>query len=172
MGAYTVAELAVAAGEKERTVRYYVQEGVLPSPGATGPGAHYDDSHLARLRLIRRMQADGLQLAEIRERLGALSEEAIQAEVLARSSALDYVRAALAGVPAVLSSHAPPASTRPDRDATGAGPVAPSPERSHWERIALAPGVELHIQRPLPRRLGRKVQELIDNARAQLEEEG
>ena len=37
--------------------------------GQVGPGAHYTDGHLARLRLIRRLQREHLPLAEIRTRL-------------------------------------------------------------------------------------------------------
>jgi DNA-binding transcriptional MerR regulator len=36
---YDLAELCDLADVTPRTVRYYVQQGLLPSPGARGPGA-------------------------------------------------------------------------------------------------------------------------------------
>ena len=61
-----------------------------------------DGGHLARLRLIRRLQKEHLPLAEIRNRLRALTDEDIQEIVSApppppAGSAADYVRGVLAG---------------------------------------------------------------------------
>ena len=69
---YSLTELADLAGVTPRTVRYYLAQGLLPAVGQTGPGAKYDDRHLARLRLIRRLQTEHLPLAEIRRRLDGL----------------------------------------------------------------------------------------------------
>ena len=65
-GTYTIGELADLADVTPRTVRYYVAQGLLPSPMGAGPGARYDEDHLRRLRFIRRLQADHLPLADIR----------------------------------------------------------------------------------------------------------
>jgi DNA-binding transcriptional MerR regulator len=101
-GIYSLADLCGLADVTPRTVRYYIAQGLLRSPGTSGPGARYDDGHLARLRLIRRLQREHLPLAEIRARLAALTDdEAItQAEGPAEppvDSALDYVRGVLGG---------------------------------------------------------------------------
>ena len=102
---YSLQDLADLADVSPRTVRYYVAQGLLPSPRQVGPGAHYTDAHLARLRLIRRLQREHLPLAEIRARLASLDDDAIaglaQAEATAppEGSALDYVRAVLGGGP-------------------------------------------------------------------------
>ena len=75
---YSLTELADLAGVTPRTVRYYLAQGLLPAVGQTGPGAKYDDRHLARLRLIRRLQTEHLPLAEIRRRLEGLAEDEIR----------------------------------------------------------------------------------------------
>jgi len=49
-------ELAAAAGVSGRTVRYYVQRGLLPAPQFRGRDTAYDEEHLLRLQAIRRMQ--------------------------------------------------------------------------------------------------------------------
>ena len=47
----------------------------------------------------------------------------------------------------------------------------PAPDRSQWDRILLAPDVELHVRRPLGRRQHKRVERLIEIARELLEED-
>jgi DNA-binding transcriptional MerR regulator len=82
---YSLSDLARLADVTPRTVRYYVALGLLPSPEAAGPATRYGEGHLARLRLIRRLQRDHLPLAEIRIRLERLADD----EIMAAVSALD-----------------------------------------------------------------------------------
>ena len=82
---YSLSDLARLADVTPRTVRYYVALGLLPSPEAAGPATRYGEGHLARLRLIRRLQRDHLPLAEIRNRL----ERMVDDEIVATVSALD-----------------------------------------------------------------------------------
>lgn len=99
---YSLSELASLAGVTPRTIRYYISQGLLASPGVPGPGAKYDDAQLDRLRLIRRLQREHLPLAEIRQRLAGLDDETISglADEVPPSpeptdSALDYIRRVL-----------------------------------------------------------------------------
>src|SRR5215213_9561699 len=96
---YDLAELCDRAGVTPRTVRYYIQQGLLPSPGARGPEARYDEEHLDRLSLIRRLQKEHLPLAEIRRRLETLDDDGVRAALAepepSHASALDYVRQVL-----------------------------------------------------------------------------
>ena len=101
---YTLSELASVTGVTPRTVRYYIAQGLLPGANETGPGATYDERHLARLRLIRRLAAQHLPLAEIRTRLAELGDdeigELLDAEpatpsATTQTSALDYIRSVL-----------------------------------------------------------------------------
>lgn len=62
-------ELAELAGVSRRTVRYYVQRGLLPAPAGVGRGKHYDDAHLSRLKQIRAWQEAGEPLERIADRL-------------------------------------------------------------------------------------------------------
>ncbi len=61
----TIGELAEAAGVSRRTVRYYVQRGLLPAPDGLGRGARYGEEHLRRLIEVRDLQAQGVSLAAI-----------------------------------------------------------------------------------------------------------
>src|SRR5437870_11491623 len=66
---YGIEELAELGGVTRRTVRYYVQRGLLPTPLGTGRGPHYTPAHLERLIHIRKLQETGVPLAEIAARL-------------------------------------------------------------------------------------------------------
>jgi DNA-binding transcriptional MerR regulator len=62
-------ELADAGGVSARTIRYYVQQGLLPSPGTRGPKTRYERGLLDRLRPIKVLQRQHLPVSEIRRTL-------------------------------------------------------------------------------------------------------
>lgn len=61
----TVDELARRAATTTRNVRHYQTIGILPPPRRAGRAGRYDGGHLARLRLIARLQEQGFSLAGI-----------------------------------------------------------------------------------------------------------
>ena len=63
---YGIAELAELGGVSRRTVRYYVQEGLLPAPFGVGRGRHYGPAHLEQLLRVKALQEEGRSLTEIR----------------------------------------------------------------------------------------------------------
>ncbi len=186
---YNLTELADLAGVTPRTVRYYLSQGLLPAVGTAGPGAKYDDAHLARLRVIRRLQRDHQPLAEIRRHLESFDDAQIidLAEPRAPEpdvSALDYIHrvlAARAGTAESPTAYAPPAPAMPatqspiapTEPAAPAADVTAEPriERSQWERVVVGPDVEIHIRRPLPRSTAKRVDRLVSIARDLLEED-
>jgi DNA-binding transcriptional MerR regulator len=185
-GTYSIAELAALADITPRTVRYYVAQGLLAAPTGAGPGARYDEAHLRRLRLIRRLQAEHQPLAEIRRRLESLTEDEIEAIVdrppePPTDSALDYLDQILGAgravrEPSVLFAIAAPlpaaaSGQQVGRIALPTRPASPVADRSQWDRIELDPDVELHVRRPLSRPQHKKVERLIELARQILEED-
>jgi DNA-binding transcriptional MerR regulator len=76
MDAFKLEELARAADVAPRTIRYYVQRGLLPAPEFRGKDTTYGAEHLRRLRAIKRMQEARVPLEEIAARLGAGREDA------------------------------------------------------------------------------------------------
>ncbi len=166
-----------------RTIRYYVAQGLLASPGTPGPGPKYTDADLARLRLIKRLQREHQPLAEIRRQLEGLADE----DVLAAEAAPEPAPRI---PPSTTSSASPRRPVRSARRSCGPqrlnmpsiAPTAPAApaleppseprlERSQWERIELAPDVELHIRRPLARATAKRVDRIISIARDLLEED-
>lgn len=79
---YGIEELADLAGVTRRTVRFYVQEGLLPTPLGRGRGRHYGPAHLKRLLEVKALQERGLPLAAI----GEERTSSVRAPAVARSS--------------------------------------------------------------------------------------
>jgi DNA-binding transcriptional MerR regulator len=68
---YRVDDLARKAGTTTRNVRAYQERGLLHPPRRSGRLALFDDSHLARLKIIGSMLERGYTSAHIREMLDA-----------------------------------------------------------------------------------------------------
>lgn len=69
MEKYTFNELCSLVDLPVRTVRYYVQKGLVTPPEGSRKGAYYTQKHLDELSAIRKWQRAGLSLERIRELL-------------------------------------------------------------------------------------------------------
>lgn len=107
--ALTIGKLARRAGVRVDTVRYYEKNGLLEPQRRLASGyRQYGELELSRLRFIRRAQALGFTLQEIRELLSLSAQrdvsrvkKAAQAklqDVQSRITALERVRDGLAGL--------------------------------------------------------------------------
>jgi len=63
---YAIGDLAELGGVSRRTVRYYVQEGLIPAPLGVGRGNHYGPGHLEHLLRVKALQEAGHTLEAIR----------------------------------------------------------------------------------------------------------
>jgi len=117
-------DLARRAGVSPRTVRYYIQRGLLAAPEFRGPDTRYGEIHLATLRALRALQDQFWPL------------EAIAAALEGRS---------LADLHAIgdgtLKLPSPTAATEPARAVP-----APKPQGERGVRYVLAEGVELFVR--------------------------
>jgi DNA-binding transcriptional MerR regulator len=184
-------ELARAAGVTPRTVHFYLAQGLLPRVGPGGKGPRYSEGHLLRLRLIRGLQDLRMSLGEILTHLRDLQTDEQVRGALERlphgppegapkeAGALAYVRSVLAGLsaerPRPASAPRAARAVRPPEVLSASplfptGPSVPPPEprrrATRWERIELAPYLEIHVRRPAggPEEQ-RKVRALLDEAR-------
>lgn len=71
---FTLDELGSLVDLPRRTLRYYIQIGLVDRPDGVGRGAHYTNRHLDQLLEIRKWQQAGLSLDRIRELLSAGGE--------------------------------------------------------------------------------------------------
>lgn len=120
-------ELASLASVSVRTVRYYVQRGLLTAPTFRGRDTVYGPEHLVRLRAIKRLQAARLPLDAIQAELGRRSPEALEALAEGRE---DVPSALVVNEPSDGGQEAARGSATPG---------------GRWVRWSLAPGLELHL---------------------------
>ncbi len=169
----TLKELVRATEVSERTIRYYIQKGVLPPPQGAGPASRYGLEHLTRLSLVRRFKAALLPLAQIKSLLAEISVDELE-------KVAEQLHHDLARTHPVLDERARPGLRRSNGSSTSEQPATelklapveelevfrppadndlnPPPENSpaefsfagRWNRIALAPGLELHYQESGP----------------------
>ena len=85
-GKYTIKELSDMTGYSRRTIRYYVQIGLIESPAGRGRGGFYNDSHMNKLMQIKSLQEKGMNLSSIIEylRTEKAEENRYQRDVWAR----------------------------------------------------------------------------------------
>jgi DNA-binding transcriptional MerR regulator len=95
---YAIGELADLGGVSRRTIRYYVQENLLPPPFGVGRGNHYGRAHLDQLLRVKALQESGRTLDEIRSEIQPRGQRAnvVDAAVEARLSRTLWRRLTLA----------------------------------------------------------------------------
>lgn len=136
-----------------RTVRYYVQRGLVPAPEFRGKDTAYGEEHLVRLRAVRRLQEAYYPLDAIAAELDACGVEAIERIAAGKGIAEPDVRLReLQGRgDRVRASDAPTREAAPEREANKGGD----------RRIALFPGVDLAVEADAPAESVRLVEQLL-----------
>ena len=158
-------ELLALAGERlgeevtPRTVRLYATEGLIDRPGKDGRRAVYGQRQLLQLLLVRSLARRGLSLTAIAPLLAAgnsdLERQLAQLEEPpANNAALDYLQE-LQSAPTLQSPPdldllemlgAPICQSAPfEESSRRLTPRGGGRTTSRWHRLALAPGVELHL---------------------------
>jgi DNA-binding transcriptional MerR regulator len=68
---YSIHDLSTITGVSVRTIRYYVQQGVIPPAKGRGRGLNWGDEHVRALRqAIRILKDDRVTVADLAERNG------------------------------------------------------------------------------------------------------
>jgi DNA-binding transcriptional MerR regulator len=142
----------------ERTVRYYLAEGLLSAAEEKqGPASVFGYLHLLQLLAVKNLQAQHLPIRKIRELVEGRSERELErllgldaketsrnAKETNRNAALSYLESLLTQTRPVPQPPPPPAAPR--SAAPGTSPAAPpAPGAGSWARIELEPGLELHV---------------------------
>jgi DNA-binding transcriptional MerR regulator len=143
----------------ERTVRYYLAEGLVPpAEEKQGTASVFGFRHLLQLLVVKKLQAEGLPIRAIRELVTGKTERQLEKllgteqgrspgapQSGARGEALGYLTSLLHKSPsAPLPRVAPPplAAQAPSASFSGIPSAAP---RETWARVELEPGLELHV---------------------------
>ena len=73
-----ISELAEKAGVSVRTIRFYINEGLLPPPEGRGRYSVYDEEYLTRIELIKRLKSAYLPLKEIKRMVESLTKAEVE----------------------------------------------------------------------------------------------
>jgi DNA-binding transcriptional MerR regulator len=149
----------------ERTLRYYLAEGLLsPAAEKQGTASVFGYVHLLQLLVVKKLQSEHLPIRKIKELVDGRTERELErllgldTKAGAKNEALSYLEKLLT------RSTSPAAATTPSsapRNQNFAGPAAsssrPAPnlatERqatpsspASWSRVEIEPGLELHVR--------------------------
>ncbi|HLL71583.1 MAG TPA: MerR family transcriptional regulator [Pyrinomonadaceae bacterium] len=144
----------------ERTLRYYLAEGLLsPASEKQGTASVFGYQHLLQLLVVKKLQSEHLPIRKIKELVDGRSERELErllgldAKAGAKNEALSYLEKLLtrstspASVLRTQNTAARPAPemTRPAPNLSTRRQAAPSSPAT-WERVEIEPGLELHVR--------------------------
>jgi len=149
----------------ERTIRYYMSEGLIQTPGERhGTASVFNYLNLLQLLTVKKLQAEHLPIRKIRELVAGKSEQELELMLGVRSAsgkkteAKRYLETLLAPAPAQ--------QLRQDAAAPAAPPPQATASQPHsWHRVEIEPGLELHIRSDYaPPAAGAKTKTLLEKA--------
>jgi DNA-binding transcriptional MerR regulator len=129
----------------ERTIRYYMAEGLVQTPEERqGTASVFGYLNLLQLLTVKKLQAEHLPIRKIRELVAGKTELELEMMLGVRSAsgkkteAKQYLETLLSSAP-----------SQPLME-TAAAPPPPPPQaaaQSHsWQRVEIEPGLELHVR--------------------------
>jgi DNA-binding transcriptional MerR regulator len=151
----------------ERTIRYYMAEGLVQTPEERqGTASVFNYVNLLQLLTVKKLQAEHLPIRKIRELVAGKSEQELETILGVRGAsgskteAKLYLETLLASAPSPLPIDAAPAPPAPQAAA------APQAAQSHsWQRVEIEPGLELHIRSDYsPPSTGARTKSLLEKA--------
>ena len=149
----------------ERTIRYYMSEGLIQTPEERqGTASVFGYLNLLQLLTVKKLQAEHLPIRKIRELVAGKNEQELETMLGVRAAsgrkteAKRYLETLLASAPSqplMETSAAPPPP-----------PTQAAAEQSHsWQRVEIEPGLELHIRSDYsPPATGSRTKSLLEKA--------
>jgi DNA-binding transcriptional MerR regulator len=146
----------------ERTIRYYMTEGLIQTPGERqGTASVFGYLNLLQLLTVKKLQAEHLPIRKIRELVAGKSQQELEIMLGVRGTggrkaeAKQYLETLLASAP-----------SRPPSQPLDAAAAPPQQTSSHsWQRVEIEPGLELHIRSDYaPPTTGARTKSLLEKA--------
>ena len=132
----------------ERTIRYYMAEGLVQTPEERqGTASVFGYINLLQLLTVKKLQAEHLPIRKIRELVAGKSEQELEtllgigstaAKKSRETEAKRYLESLLA------PTSAPAALTL--KEAAALSPPQQTDQSQSWQRVEIEPGLELHIR--------------------------
>jgi len=131
----------------ERTIRYYMTEGLVQTPEERqGTASVFGYINLLQLLTVKKLQAEHLPIRKIRELVAGKSEQELEtllgigstaAKKSRETEAKRYLESLLAPTPAPAALHLKEAAAPPPQQ---------TDQSQSWQRVEIEPGLELHIR--------------------------
>lgn len=148
----------------ERTIRYYMAEGLVQTPDEKrGTASVFGYLNLLQLLAVKKLQAEHLPIRKIRELVAGKNEQELETMLGVRGAsgrkteAKRYLETLLASAPSqplMETSAAPPPP-----------PQAAAGQSHSWQRVEIEPGLELHIRSDYsPPATGSRTKSLLEKA--------
>src|ERR1043165_3895924 len=146
----------------ERTIRYYMTEGLIQTPGERqGTASVFGYLNLLQLLTVKKLQAEHLPIRKIRELVAGKSEQELEIMLGVRGTGgrktevKQYLETLLASAP-----------SRPPSQPLDAAAAPPQQTSSHsWQRVEIEPGLELPIRSDYaPPTTGARTKSLLEKA--------
>jgi len=144
----------------ERTLRYYLAEGLLsPAPDKQGTASVFGYLHLLQLLVVKKLQSEHLPIRKIKELVDGRTERELErllgldAKAGAKNEALSYLEKLLTRatspasptLPRRQNLTSPSAISKLTPNFSNSRQAAPSGPAT-WERVEIEPGLELHVR--------------------------
>jgi len=164
----------------ERTIRYYLAEGLIQPPEEKqGTASVFGYMNLLQLVAVKKLQVEHLPIRKIRELVAGKSEQELEAllgiggpsgKKSSQSEAKRYLESLLApSMSQTLGSVAVAGTPRRKQMSTprAAAPLAQEPDQTQsWQRLEIEPGLELHIRSDYtPPTTSARIRSLVDRIR-------
>ena len=148
----------------ERTIRYYMAEGLIQTPGEKqGTASLFGYLNLLQLLTVKKLQAEHLPIRKIRELVAGKSEQEL--EMLLGVGSVATKKSRDTDAKRYLESLLAPESAPPLMQAAAAPPAQMLDQSASWQRIEIEPGLELHIRSDYsPPAMGGKTKSLLEKA--------
>ncbi|MCA1557508.1 MAG: MerR family transcriptional regulator [Acidobacteria bacterium] len=141
----------------ERTLRYYLSEGLLaPAEDKQGTASVFGYTHLLQLLVVKKLQAEHLPIRKIKELVAGRTERELERLLggdekhKEKNEAINYLESLLtyraAAAPSQPVRQKSPASQHNAYQQPSAQPLQAQPSGGSWFRIEIEPGLELHIR--------------------------
>lgn len=140
----------------ERTIRYYLSEGLLsPAEDKQGTASVFGYLHLLQLLVVKRLQAEHLPIRKIKELVEGRTERELErllgSDEKQKNEAINYLESLLTSRASASSPLQKAAAPRQGLYSQQASPAATAPPQSatagsSWSRVEIEPGLEIHVR--------------------------
>ncbi len=148
----------------ERTVRYYLSEGLIQTPEEKqGTASVFTYLHLLQLLAVKKLQAEHLPIRKIRELVAGRSERELERLIGIGQQQRKESNEATRYLESLLTKPPPPPSAPLAGVMASMAKFGESDESRSWQRVEIEPGLELHIRSDYePPAESRKKRSLLD----------